>query len=252
MEIQLNNKVAIITGGGSGMGRSACLMFANAGAFVAVADVRMEAAKSVANEIMSLGGKALAVQVDVSESLDVQKMISDTVAYFGGLDIMYNHAGISPNGTITETSEEDWEKCMAIDLRSVYLGTKYAIPELRKRGGGVILNTAGTLGIRPCPAKASYAAAKAGVISLTRSTALDYAPDYIRCNAICPGYVDTPLNVGLDTNMLQRFLERYQPFPGVIQADDVASLALFLASDAAAFITGVAVPIDAGQMTGLF
>jgi NAD(P)-dependent dehydrogenase (short-subunit alcohol dehydrogenase family) len=252
MEIKLNNKVSIITGGGSGMGRTSCLLFARAGASVTVADIRLEAAQSVADEITSIGGKSLAIQADVSKSLDVQRMVSETVAYFGGLDIMYNHTGISPNGTVVETSEDDWDKCIAIDLTGVFLGTKYAIPELQKRGGGVILNTAGTLGIRPCPGKASYAAAKAGVISLTRSTALDYAKDHIRCVAICPGYVETPLNIGQPPEMLKTFLERYQPYPGVIQAEDVSSLALFLASDAAAFITGVAVPIDAGQMAGLY
>ena len=252
MDIRLENKAAIITGGGSGMGRSSCLKFAQAGARVAVADIRLEPAQAVADEIKAQGGEAIAIQVDVSQSQDVQKMIATTVAKFGGLDVMFNHAGISPDGSITETSEEDWERCMAIDLRSVFLGSKYAIPELRKRGGGVILNTAGTLGIRPCPNKASYGAAKAGVINLTRSTALDYARDNIRCIAICPGYIDTPLNEGADAEMLDRFLKRYQPMPGVIQAEDIASLAVFLASDAAAFITGVALPIDAGQMAGLY
>ena len=252
MDIRLENKAAIITGGGSGMGRSSCLKFAQVGARVAVADIRLEPAQAVADEIKAQGGEAIAIQVDVSQSQDVQKMIATTVAKFGGLDVMFNHAGISPDGSITETSEEDWERCMAIDLRSVFLGSKYAIPELRKRGGGVILNTAGTLGIRPCPNKASYGAAKAGVINLTRSTALDYARDNIRCIAICPGYIDTPLNEGADAEMLDRFLKRYQPMPGVIQAEDIASLAVFLASDAAAFITGVALPIDAGQMAGLY
>jgi NAD(P)-dependent dehydrogenase (short-subunit alcohol dehydrogenase family) len=252
MEIRMDNKVVIITGGGSGMGHSSCLKFAQAGAQVAVADIRLDAAQSVADEIKAEGGDAIAVQVDVSNSEDVQKMIAAVVAKYGGLDVMFNHAGISPDGSITETSEEDWERCMAIDLRSVFLGSKYAIPELQKRGGGVILNTAGTLGMRPCPNKASYGAAKAGVINLTRSTALDYASDNIRCVAICPGYIDTPLNEGLDKEMMDRYLKRYQPMPGVIQADDVASLAVFLASDAAAFITGVALPIDAGQIAGLY
>jgi NAD(P)-dependent dehydrogenase (short-subunit alcohol dehydrogenase family) len=252
MDIRLDNKVVIITGGGSGMGRSSSLKFAEAGAHVAVADIRLDAAQSVAGEIKDLGGDAIAVQVDVSNSEDVQKMITTTTAKYGGLDVMFNHAGISPNGIITETSEDDWERCMAIDLRSVFLGTKYAIPEMQKRGGGVILNTAGTLGIRPCPGKASYGAAKAGVINLTRSTALDYGSDKIRCVAICPGFIDTPLNEGMDVEMLDSFLKRYQPMPGVIPAGDVASLAVFLASDVAAFITGVALPIDAGQMAGLY
>lgn len=250
--MELTGKIAIITGGSSGIGRASCLAFARAGAQVVVAGRTLAKAAAVAAEIIVSGGAAVAVRADVSQGPDVQGMIAMAVERFGGLDILFNNAGISPAGSVTDISEEEWDECIAIDLRSVFLGAKYAIPELRKRGGGVILNTAGTLGIRACRDKAAYSAAKAGVINLTRSIALDYACDNIRCNAICPGFVETPLTTGIDPAARDLFLDRYQPLPGMIQADEVAGLAVYLASDAARMITGQTFVIDGGQQAGLY
>ena len=250
--LALSGKVAIVTGGGSGIGRASCLALAQVGALVIVAGRTLSKVCEVAEEITARGGAALPVAVDVSKGADVQRMIAFAAETFGGVDILFNNAGISPVGSVTEISEDEWDECLAIDLRSVFLGAKYVIPELKRRGGGVILNTAGTFGMRPGRNKAAYAAAKAGVINLTRAIALDYARDRIRCNAVCPGYVDTPLNAGVAIDQRNLFLEAHQPLPGLIQAEEVASLVVYLASDAAKMITGQALLIDGGQQVGLF
>jgi NAD(P)-dependent dehydrogenase (short-subunit alcohol dehydrogenase family) len=249
--MQLTNKIAIVTGGGSGIGAATCLAFAAAGANVVVAGRTLDKVKAVVEQVQAAGGNALAVQVDVSQGSDMRRMMTTTIDHFGGLDILFNNAGISPVGSVTDISEADWDETIAIDLRSVFLGAKYAIPEMQKRDSGVILNTAGTLGIRPCRRKAAYAAAKAGVINLTRAIALDYAPDKIRCNVICPGFVETPLTAGFAGSARAEFLVGYQPLPGLIQAEEVAALAVYLASDAARMITGQSFVIDGGQQAGI-
>lgn len=245
-------KVVIVTGGGSGMGRAACLAFAEAGAQVVVANRTLSKAKAVANEITVAGGAALPFQADVSQSADVQRMISATVTHFGGVDVLFNNAGISPVGSVTDITEAEWDECLNIDLKSVFLGCKYAVPEMQKRSGGVILSNAGTFGLKPVRNKAAYAAAKAGVINLMRAVALDYARDNIRANVICPGYVDTPLTAEVPPGDRDVFLDQYQPLRGVIQAQEVAALALYLASDAARMVTGQVFVIDGGQQAGIF
>lgn len=246
------DKTVLITGAGSGIGRASALAFARAGAQVVVAGRTATKVSAVADEIRAFGGAALPVAVDVSDGASVRAMLAATLHQFGGLDILFQNAGVSPVGSVTEISEEEWDECIAIDLRSVFLGAKYAIPELQKRGGGVILNTAGTFGLRACRGKAAYAAAKAGVVNLSRAIALDYARDKIRCNVICPGYVDTPLNDGFPPDQRDPFLAQYQPLAGLIQPDEVAALAVYLASDAANMVTGQTFVIDGGQQAGIF
>jgi 3-oxoacyl-[acyl-carrier protein] reductase len=248
----LTERIIIVTGGGSGIGAASCIAFGRAGAAVVVANRTLAKAESVAQRITDDGGRALALQVDVSRSADVQRMIDTTIAQYGRVDVLFNNAAISPSGTITDISEEDWDECMNVVLKSVFLGAKYVIPHMQQQGGGVILNTAGTYGIRPARNKAAYATAKAGVINLTRTIALDYARDNIRCNAICPGYVETPLNAAFDPAEIAASLDLIQPLRGLIQAEEVAQMAVYLASDAAKMITGQAFVIDGGQQTGLF
>jgi NAD(P)-dependent dehydrogenase (short-subunit alcohol dehydrogenase family) len=248
----LSGKVALVTGGGSGIGRASCLAFARAGAAVVVAGRGAAKVAAVAAEIRGTGASATSISGDVSRGEDVRAMIAAAVDTFGGLDILFNNAGISPAGSVTAISEAEWDECIAINLRGVFLGAKYAVPELQRRGGGVVLNTAGTFGLRAAREKAAYSAAKAGVVNLTRAIALDYARDGIRCNAICPGYVDTPLNDGFAAAARDAFLEQSQPLRGMVSAEEVAALALYLASDAARMLTGQCYVIDGGQQAGMF
>lgn len=244
----MKDKVVFVTGGGSGIGRACALAFAARGARVAVVGRTRGKCESVAREI---GEHALPIVADIARSVEVQQAIAHTVERFGRLDVVLHSAGISPSGRVTDISEEEWDTCIATDLTSAFLVAKYAIPHLRTQGG-VILNVAGTFGMRAATGKAAYSAAKAGLINLSRSIALDYAREGIRCNAICPGYVDTPLNHGFDAVARDTFLQRYQPLLGLITPEEVAALAVYLASDAARMITGQVFVIDGGQQAGLF
>lgn len=251
MEHPLSGRVAIVTGGGSGIGAAGCLAFAAAGARVVCAGRTLATVQQVVDDIAARQGEALACQVDVSREMDVERMVSSAIARFGRIDVLVNSAGISPAGSITDITEADWDQCLDINLKGVFLAAKHVIPRMRDRGG-VILNVAGTFGLRPSAGKAAYSAAKAGVINLTRSVALDHARDMIRCNAICPGFVDTPLTADFQGEQRAAFLARTQPLPGVIQPEDVAQLALWLASDAARMITGQVFVVDGGQQAGMF
>ncbi len=244
----MQDKVVIVTGAGSGIGAASCHIFAGAGARVVCAGRTLD---SVQRTAAGIGGDALAVQTDVSNDDSVCGLVETTIDRYGRIDVLFNNAGISPSGRITDIAVSDWEECLDVNLKGVFLAARRAIPHMRRRGG-VILNTAGTFGLRASSNKAAYATAKAGVINLTRSIALDYARDNLRCNVICPGFVDTPLNASLGRPQRDAFLERSQPLPGVIQPEDVAQLALWLASDAARMITGQVFIIDGGQQAGLF
>ena len=246
--MDLSNKVIIVTGGGSGIGAASSQAFAQAGAKVVVANRTLAKAQAVAHDIQA----ALALEVDVSRSADVQRMIAVTMEQFGRIDVLFNNAGISPSGRVTDISEAEWDECLNIDLKSVFLGAKYVIPAMQRQGGGVILNTAGTFGIRAAANKAAYSTAKAGVINLTRAIALDYARDNVRCNVICPGFVETPLTGGMETAERSVFLDRVQPLHGVIQPEEIAQMAVYLSSDAAKMITGQIFVLDGGQQAGLF
>ena len=209
----MKDKVAFVTGGGSGIGRACALALAAQGARVAVVGRTLAKCDAVVAEIGA--ASALAAQADIASSADVQRAIAQTVAHFGGLDVLVNSAGISPSGRITEISEAEWDECIAIDLTSNFLTARYAIPHMVQRGGGSIVNVAGTFGMRAASGKAAYSTAKAGVVNLTRAIALDYARDGIRCNVVCPGFVDTPLTEGFQGPGRDEFLERYQPLRGM-------------------------------------
>ena len=250
--MKLRGQVALVTGGGSGIGAASCVAFAREGARVAVVNRTLSKAEAVARRIEADGGRAIAIEADVAQSADVARMIERTAAELGAPSLLFNNAGISPAGRITDISEAEWDECLNIDLKSVFLAARCALPLMIEAGGGVILNTAGSFGLRAASNKAAYSVAKAGVINLSRSIALDYARDNIRSNAICPGYIDTPLNDSFPPAAREAFLDQHQPLRGLISADEVAELAVYLASDAAKMITGQVFVLDGGQQAGLF
>jgi NAD(P)-dependent dehydrogenase (short-subunit alcohol dehydrogenase family) len=246
---RLKNKVAVITGGGSGIGRATCLLFAREGAKVVVADYMTAGGNETVQQIKTAGGQATFVQADVARSADVRNLIATTVQTYGRVDILYNNAGIEgPSAKLANYQEEDWDRVIAIDLTAVYLGMKYVIPEMIKQGGGVIISTASVAGIVGFPGSGAYAAAKAGVINLTRLAALEYADKNIRVNCICPGIISTPMVDRVMGNRPRDNVARLEPIGRLGQPEDIANAALFLAGDESAFATGAPFIIDGGYV----
>lgn len=251
--MRFDKKVVAITGGGSGMGKRACERFASEGAMVCAIDINPTSCEATCVGIREKGGIAKAYSVDITNEEQMENLFKDIVADFGRIDILYNNAGISPVGTAVTTSYAAFRKVVSIDMDAIFLACHFVIPYMIKQGGGVILNTVGTYGIKPTPNKIGYSCAKAGAMSLTRSIAIDFARDHIRCNAICPGFVDTPLNKGFEGEARQRFLDKYVPMNDImITPDDIADTALFLASDAARAITGQGIVVDGGTEAALY
>ncbi len=248
--MRLANKVAIITGAGSGMGKCSALLFASEGAKVAAGDINEAAVKETVAEITKKGGEAIAIRTDVSKGPDVERMVNETVAKFGKLDIIYNNAGIEgDSGFVANLTEEQFDKVIAINLRGVWLGMKYALPHMMKQRSGSIINTASIAGIVGIKGSTPYAAAKAGVIAMTRVAALEDGRYNIRVNAICPGAIETPMaqrirGEGVEPN--PRALKRISVLERMAQPDEIAKVALFLASDDASFATGAPFIIDGG------
>ena len=242
---RLEGKVAIVTGGGSGIGRATALRFAQEGARVVVGGLT-SAEDATAAEI---GERALAVRVDVSDATQVEALVEAARSRFGRLDVLFNNAGMEgEQGSTANCTLENFDRVIAVNLRGVFLGMKYAIPLLLESGGGSIINNASVAGLVGFPGVAAYCASKGGVIQLTRAAALEYATRGLRVNAICPGVIDTP--------MIQRFTQgtaaamaqmtAMEPVGRLGTPDEVAALALFLASDESSFMTGTALPVDGG------
>jgi len=247
--MSLGTKTAAITGAGSGMGRATARLFAERGADVAVIDIDGEAAEETVSLIGEDGGSAIAVTADSSEAADVEAFVDRTASAFGGIDVLHNNAGIPQESTpVEDVTEATWDRIQAVNLKSPFLGAKYAVPRMRADGGGVILNTASTAGIRPRTGLSAYCASKGGVITLTKQLADELAEDEIRVNAICP--------VATDTDMLPEFaagdlsvesMRETIPLGRLAEATDVAHAAAFLASDEASMITGTALEVDGGR-----
>jgi meso-butanediol dehydrogenase / (S,S)-butanediol dehydrogenase / diacetyl reductase len=254
----LKDKVALITGAGSGIGRASAIRFAEEGAKVMVADVRTESASNTAAEIGKAGGTAKSIAVDVRVGAEVQRMVDETVKLFGRLDILFNNAGVYVPKNVVDTTEEEWDWVVDVCLKGVFFGCKYAIPHMVKQGGGVIINTASGAGIEGVPNLGAYQAAKGGVVIMSKGIALDFARQKIRCNTICPGVIETPIAENcnnLPAGASAQIWERSGPMHPLGRngkPEEVAALATFLASDQAAFITGVAVPIDGGFNAGAY
>ena len=249
---KLDGKVAIVTGGGSGFGKATSLLWANEGAKVVIADWVTEGGETTVKEIKAAGGDATFVEVDVSKAVDAEKMVKTAVDTYGKLDILFNNAGIlNPTGTkMADLKEEDVDRLIAINIKGVLLGTKYAIPEMIKSGGGVILTTGSDsafVGNRGIPV---YVATKGAVLAFSRAIAMDYAPEGIRSNTISPCVGRTPMHANfMETNMEGwKAKESGIPLGRACEADDVAYAALFLVSDGAKFITGTNLMVDGGWL----
>ncbi len=254
--MRLANKVAIITGAGSGMGRAAAILFAREGAKVAVADIDPTTGKEVVDEIQSTGGEAFFVSANVADEEQVRRMVTATVERFGAVHILYNNAGIMPadDGAVTDITEQTWDKVLDVNLKSAFFCCKYAIPEMIKAGGGSIINTASFVALLGCTVpQDAYTASKGGMISLTKSLAVQYAKQGIRANAICPGPIETPLLRMLWTSEEARNLRLNRiPLGRFGTPEDIVYLALYLASDEASWTTGAVMVVDGGITSNYF
>ncbi len=251
---KLDGKVAVITGAASGMGRATALRFAKEGASIVLADLNSQGGETAVAECAAAGARAVFQRVDVTSEVDIKSAVDRAVKEYGRLDIMFNNAGIAGAvGPIEKVESTDWDKTIATLLRAVFLGMKYSIPEMRKAGGGSIISTASVAALQGVGYLAAYAAAKAAVVNLTASVAIELGHDHIRVNCICPGGVNTPLihrgAPGAFEHAEAR-MAKAQPIPRAGRPDDIANMALFLASDEAEWITGTAMVVDGGMATG--
>jgi NAD(P)-dependent dehydrogenase (short-subunit alcohol dehydrogenase family) len=243
-------KVAFVTGAANGIGRAAALAFAREGASVVVADVSEQGNQETARMIEELGGRALAVRCDVTRAQDVKAALDKGVEAFGRLDFAFNNAGSEQAITATaDLTEEEWDRIVRVNLRSVFLCMKYEIPLLLRQGGGAIVNTSSGAGVKGIAGQAAYCAAKHGVVGFTRAAALDYASSNIRINAVCPGIIDTPMMdrfTGGTPEGRERVIA-WEPVGRMGKPEEIAAAVVWLCSDAAAFVVGHALVIDGGQ-----
>ena len=243
--MRFTDKAAIVTGGASGIGAAFARRICSEGGNVMIADLDTPRGEALAAE---LGNRAAFRTVDVSDAAALVALADDCAARFGGIDILYNNAGIGCFGLTPDLAVEDWHRVIAVNLDAVFYGCRAAIPHMRKRGGGVIINTASASGMAADYGFTAYNASKAGVINYTRSLAIDHAVDNIRANAICPGPVDTPiLTTGVDAIAgLRAQWEAIIPMQRFARPEEIAAVAAFLASDDASCVTGASIPVDGG------
>jgi NAD(P)-dependent dehydrogenase (short-subunit alcohol dehydrogenase family) len=249
----LSGKRAIVTGGAAGIGRAAAVLLAEAGAAVTIVDLDERGGESAVRQIIKAGGKAMFVRGDVSRAEDCQNAVEETVAEWGGVDILFNNAGIVRRATVTELSEEDWDRVMAVNVRSMFLMCKYAIPYMEKAGGGAVINNASGWGLTGGEKAAAYCASKGAVVNLTRAMALDYGPENIRVNCIAPGDTDTDM-LRSEARQLGEAEEAFlkdsanRPLGRIARPEEIASVVVFFAGEGASYITGTILPVDGGGL----
>ena len=246
--MKLKDKVAIVTGAASGFGKGIAELYASEGAKVCVSDINGQGARDVANEI---GSQAIHVAADVSQQADVSNMVVETVSAFGGVDIMVNNAGYTHrNQPMLDVDEEQFDRIFAVNVKAIYLAAKEVVPIMEQRGGGSIITTASTAGVRPRPGLVWYNSSKGAAISMTKSMAIELAPKKIRVNAINPVAGDTPMLaqfMGEDTPEIREKFVSTIPLGRFSLPDDIANVALFLADPASNFLTGLAIEVDGGR-----
>jgi NAD(P)-dependent dehydrogenase (short-subunit alcohol dehydrogenase family) len=255
--VRLEDKVAIITGAGSGMGRVAARMFAAEGARVVLVDVTEETAGSAADEVRAAGGQATAVAADVSREADARAMVELALTAYGRVDVLYNNAGVMPaaDHSVIDTDVETWDKVMAVNVRGVFLGCKYAIPAMVERGSGSIINIASFVALVGCSVpQDAYTASKGAVLSLTRSLAVQFGPQGVRANAICPGPVETPMLMDwlVKDEEAKRIRLARNPTGRFGKPEEIVAMALYLASDESRWTNGASLVVDGGITVNYF
>ena len=249
--VRLKDKVAIVTGAASGIGEATAILFAQEGAKVIVADINEEKGRGVVDRIKEEGNKGIFVQTDVSNEVQVKQMVATVVKTYGTVDVLFNNAGVSVTKEIHETTEDEWNLILGVDLKGVFLCSKHVVPVMMEHGGGSILSTSSAVSITAEPGLAAYCAAKGGINALTRAMALDYGRYKIRVNALCPGYVDTPLgddyfNTLPDPELARRKAGALHALGRMAKPAEIAYAALFLACDESSFVTGECLVVDGG------
>jgi len=251
----LQGKIALITGGSSGIGRATALLFAREGAAVCVVDLEQAGGQAVIQSISKGGGEGIFERGDVSKARDCELAVKRTVSEFGGVDILVNNAGIIRRASVIDTTEEEWDRVMAVNVKSIFLQSKYAIPHMVRAGGGVIINIASGWGLVGGHKAAAYCASKGAVVLLTKAMALDHGEQNIRVNCICPGDIDTNL-IRKEAEQLGEPIERFlkkasqRPLQRIGRPEEVAQAAVYLASDASSFVTGTSLVVDGGGIAG--
>ena len=248
---RLEGKVALVTGGASGIGRATALTFAREGAKLVIADMHADGGQQTVHRITEQGGEAIFVRTDVSKAVEVQALISQAVATYGRLDCAHNNAGISGGGRAltAEYPEETWHQVIAVNLTGVWFCMKYEIPQMLHQGGGVIVNTASVAGLIGGRGLAAYVASKHGVVGLTKTAALEYAQQRIRVNCVCPGVIHTPMTArGLNNPERRARIMASEPMGRIGTPEEVAEAVVWLCSDAASFVTGHTMTVDGGYV----
>ncbi|MBN8207854.1 glucose 1-dehydrogenase [Bacillus sp. NTK071] len=249
--MRLQDKVAIVTGGGGGIGRATALRFASEGAKVVVSDIHSESGEESVDQIIKMGGDAIFVRTDTSIEGDMKALVEECEKQYGGLDIFFNNAGVSNEEVkLVDISVDEWDRVVSINLKGVFMGMKYAIPAMEKRNGGAIVNTSSLLGFKGKKYMAPYNASKGGVITLTKNAALEYGAKNIRVNAVCPGVIDTNIvTPWKEDDRKWPIISKANALKRVGQPEEIANAVLFLVSDEASYVTGTSLLVDGGGLT---